>query len=445
MMLGVAYISSFLKSHGHNIDILNFSKMELKKSTIDEKLAEFKPGLIGISVLSTHFENDAKKIAKMIKTSSGIPIIAGGTAVTSGPDSFINCKDIDMVCLGEGEHAMLELAEKISSQKDYTDVRNLWVKNKEAIVRNPVRPFIKDLDEMPFPDSSLFPPGDCIFIMASRGCPYDCSFCINSNLRRLYGGQGYMRIRSPENVISEIRELKERYARVRYVWFYDDVFPSHKKWVDRFGELYSRYKIQLPFSINLRTELCSDGLIKTLKKAGLSEVRMGIESGDENIREKYLNRSMTDKSIKDAFQTARNNHVSTRAYNIIGIPGESKESVFKTILLNLEVNASKLQYSIFQPYPGTVLGQECLEKRYSIKEIRSVCDYFSESAILTPYLAPEDIKNLAILISVVNRRRVFFCLLIKLSPKYVKILFNVILRVISFRRNICSSFLRNDT
>jgi len=248
----------------------------------------------------------------------------------------------------------------------------------------------------------------------------------------LYGAAGYRRLRSPKSVISEILKLKKEHF-YEHIWFHDEDFPYDRKWLNRFSELYIQSGINLPFSINLRSEHCSEELMRLLKKAGLCEIRMGIESGDENIRRNQLNRLMSDKDIKAAFQRVKKYHIIRRSYNMIGIPGETKESVYKTILLNLELGVEWIQWAILQPYPGTAFGEECARKGYLTKEIRSLLN-FGESNIRTEYLSPEDTKDLFLLCRFIGKHRRFFALLLKLTGPIIKIMFDIILFIISLRR-----------
>jgi len=444
IMLGPAYIHSFLKSHGHNIDILNFSYSQFSKEKIYNKIKKFQPKLIGISVLSAHLTRQTKEIAETIKKSFNTIIIVGGPAVTVDGDNFINCKDIEMVCIGEGEYPLLELVNKIGNQTDYTDIKNLWIKKNGKIIKNKIRPLERNLDEFPFPDRTLFPDTETIHIITGRGCPYDCNYCINKELRKMYGAVGYVRYRSPENVISEILEIKSNYS-PKSLWFSDDVFPFKKEWLSRFSKLYIEHNINIPFSINLRPEQYDKNLIKNLKEIGLFEVRTGIETGDEYIRKKKLNRIISDADIKNTFELAKKYGLKRKVYNMIGIPGETKEAVFKTIIMSLKIKPEVMQYSIFQPYPGTALNKECIEKGYKTKDIESIKDYYSESTISTEYLSSKDVNNLYQLAKFIWKNRKIFTPILRLHGKVVNFLFNVILYTIPLLvmlRNIHKNILK---
>jgi len=395
ILLGAAYLSAVLKTHGHTVELLDYSVTAYSQNALDEKIRQFAPALLAISVLSTHSLRQALEIAGWAKAAKNIPVIAGGVAVMTDPETFIGCEDIDMICIGEGEEAMLELVSKISSGEEPAGVKNLWIKKGPHVIKNDIRPPIEDLDSLPFPDWSLFPSDDLegwIHLMASRGCVYDCKYCVNGTLRRLYG-LGRMRQRSPENVIAEILEIKKQFPKAG-LWFYDDIFPFEKSWTERFSGLYLRQGVNMPFSINMRIELCNEPLLKILRKAGLEEIRMGIESGDERIRKIQLGRDMSNARIKEAFALARRQGLRIKTYGIIGVPGEGKREVFKTIALNLEVNADVTQYGIFQPYPGTALYDECVQKGYLIKTVDHYKNYRSGCVISTPKLTADESKRL---------------------------------------------------
>jgi radical SAM superfamily enzyme YgiQ (UPF0313 family) len=427
IMLGTAYISSLLKTHGHKVDILNFSVQRLKERTVQEKISRLRPGLVGISTLSSHLLWQTKEIARIIKKNIDVPVIVGGTAVTVSPDSFLDCRDIDMVCIGEGEYAMLELVHAMESHTDYSGIKSLWIKRCDKVIRNDVRPPVVNLDAVPFPDRSYFQ-GTYAHIMASRGCPFSCYYCINSKLKQLYGVEGGVRYRSPGNVISEIMELR-RFS-PRYLWFYDDVFPVKKEWLMEFSELYLSHKIGLPFSVNLRPEVCSEGTLEILKKTGLHEVRMGIEAGDEGVRKTKLNRKMNNDCIRNAFALAKKYRIKSRAYFMVGIPGEAKESVFKSILLNLEIKPEKTLWKIFQPYPGTVFFDECVKNGYVTERIYTKETFFPRSVISTPYLSAAIVDRLFLLACFLTKCRGGFHWLLKSPEARIYRIFNVILSIL---------------
>jgi anaerobic magnesium-protoporphyrin IX monomethyl ester cyclase len=359
---GVMSISAVLKNAGHECDILieNLER-DLVGTTVSSR-----PDIIGISC-ATSLHSWTKRIVKRIRERMNVPIIVGGPHPTfySG---MISDSGVDIICIGEGEYALLELMENLEQGKDITHIRNLWVKDKDGeIHKNPLRPPVQDLDELPFMDRELYHKYKSLgayehsqIIMTGRGCPYSCSFCFNRNLREMYAKTGgrYVRRRTVNNVISEIRTLQATYD-VRRILFLDDTFILDREWVLSFLETY-RDLVALPFSCLVRADLISEPVVRALKDAGCFFVRMGIESGNEDLRNRVLNRKMTSNQVRKAAHLVKKHGIKLSTNSILGIPGETMETALETVRINLEIHPDFAWCSLMQPYPGTeILDYAC--------------------------------------------------------------------------------------
>jgi len=360
---GIAALSAFLKKFGHQTDLIQINtKQELKDLSMIEL---FKPDIIAMYVGTTQWQT-AKAVAKQVKQKYCIPIFIGGPHPTTNPECLFEIEEIDGLCIGEGEHALLELVERFSKGGEITNIRNLWVRQGRVISKNAVRPLMERLDELPFPDWSIFSK-EAIYnypcFSFSRGCPFLCPYCINYALKNIYNdGTKFVRFRSVHSAIEEIKGKKDRYS-LKILNFDDDVLTKDKIWIKEFCSVYKK-EIGIPFNCNVRVETVDDDMCALLKNAGAHMVGMGIESGDFNIRKKILNRIITDDQIIRAFKTVKSAGLKTYAFNMIGIPGETSESFEKTIALNKAVLPDDLQLSIFFPFPGTILGEECIKNKY---------------------------------------------------------------------------------
>jgi radical SAM superfamily enzyme YgiQ (UPF0313 family) len=250
---------------------------------------------------------------------------------------------------------------------------------------------------LPYPDREIFhyesleEMGERRFtIMASRGCPYDCSYCCNHIIKAQYPNrEEYVRFRSAENVIGEIEKGLKEYPSIERIFFHDDILPLNRKWFDEFVELYKK-RIVLPFICNNRVNLMNKDTIIKLKEAGCIQVGLGIESGNDAIRTSILNRNTSQEQIISAFRDASNLGIRTYAFNMVGLPFENKMAVLDTVKLNARVKASKIQTSIFFPYPFTRLYKLCLEKGY-LKEGVTVDNYFNDSIVQLDTMRREEI------------------------------------------------------
>jgi len=360
--LGVMYISALLKKHGHVVEMFIPGTKEGK--CIDA-IAVFNPDIIGFPC-TTGAHHWALKFADKMKKKVRGKIIFGGAHATYFPE-VINEPQVDIICRGEGEYTVLELADKTDRGEDLSDTLNCWIKTGKGIVKNEQRPLLENLDELPFPDRELYTKkypflkrSQKAFI-GGRGCPFDCTFCFNHALIKLYKGMGKaVRYRSIDNLIAEIKEVKKRYN-IKTVYMQDDTFILNKKWVAEFAEKY-RNEIGLPFVCLIRADLADEDMIKSLSYAGCKNVFFGVEAGSEDLRNSLLKKKVTDEEIVSVAKMLRENGIKFRTYNMLGLPGETMEDAFNTVRINAEIGTDYPWCALFQPFPGTELAEYAKEK-----------------------------------------------------------------------------------
>jgi len=403
--LGILYLSAVLEKAGHLTDLIDLTPYLINRSSLRsflrgktiptyardllERTKAFKPDLIGFSVVSTHYSLSVA-LSNLIKESFDVPIIFGGSHPTVDPEETISEKAIDMICIGEGEHALLELVTKIDEGKDISQVKNIWIKEGSNVLRNPIRPLIQDIDSLPYPnreilDKRYFKSGGTSFI-TGRGCPYQCSYCVNSHLQKLYRGLGkFIRYRSIQKVIDEINYTIERY-KIRKVTFSDETFTTNKKRTIEFCNAYKK-EIGLPFICQTRCDTVDRELVTTLKDAGCELVSMGIESGNDFLREHILNRKMPRDKIIKAFRLAREAGISTNAFNMIGVPFETERTIDDTININRVVTPDGINCSLFMPFKGTRLGELCEKKGWIKNPLEELPDYYYDTVLEPPSIS----------------------------------------------------------
>lgn len=277
-----------------------------------ETLRDFKPDLIGFSLCSLPFDEVAE-VTLRIKPCFDVPVIWGGAGPTIEPERSLNYADL--VCLGEGEDLIVKIADAIDEGRDYSGTPNLWFKREDGTIqRNPSAPLV-DMDTIAVPDydesrlvvindgqvrRNLFPPnyGQQYQIMTTRGCPYSCSFCIESWSQEKFGKQGSLRRRSVDLVIEELVEAKRKYE-IQAVLFFDAVFTTHPAWLKEFAEKYKE-KVGIPFWCWTYPRSTRKRDLERLKDAGLQAVTMGIQSGSETILGEYNRPIPTDLAVEAA-------------------------------------------------------------------------------------------------------------------------------------------------
>jgi len=395
---GLGYLSSVLKAGGHQTELFYLERLPSRGEFLGQVEA-IQPDLVAFSS-TTHQHPYVEETASWIKDAwPRLLVISGGTHPTLAPERVIAHPAIDAVCIGEGEETLLELVERLEQGRSYHDVAGLWVRHNGDVVRNSLRPLIKELDTLPFADRELFDTKTILAtnegwldMMSGRGCPYNCSYCCNPGLKARYRGLGpYVRFRSVSHVLSEIREVAARY-RFQIINFQDDTFTLHKPWTLEFCQTYGA-EFHFPFWINTRVErLLDEEIVAALAAAGCRGVRVGIESGNEHLRRDILKRKMSNQEIKEAFRLAQRYGLQTYSCNMLGIPGETPEMIQETINLNREIGPTDLQFSVFFPYPMTELYDISVREGY-YQEGQTLPSYYGSRSVLNlPTLSPEELE-----------------------------------------------------
>ena len=365
----VGSLSAHLKRNGHDTQLL-YLQSDIREADLIQQVARSNPDLIAFSTVTLQWRY-TRNYARMIKKVFDVPIICGGPHPTYLPENVISEPSINMLCIGEGEGALLDVADRIESHGDLSTIPNIWVKNEGgSVFRNPIRDLIEDLDTLSFPDRDFLPYQEIIdesksepIFITSRGCPFDCTFCSNSAIKALYRGKGkYVRQRSADNIIAEILQLRQRY-RFETLNFYDEAFGFNREWVRRFCDLYAA-ELGYPFGAFIRAETMDKETLHRLAKAGLRLIYIGVESGNETIRRNVMNRKMSNATIIQACQDAQAEGIQVWTFNMVGVPGETEDTIRETMALNRIINPHFASVSIYQPFPGTRMYDTCSENGY---------------------------------------------------------------------------------
>ena len=369
--LGVMQISAITKQKGHksffglidNEDLINIIEIN-------------NINLVAFSLLSTE-AHSFLEAAKNIKNKyPELPIIAGGPHPTYFPQ-FVDHDSIDAVVLGEGDLVINKIVDSIENGDTFSNIKNVQTTSK----KNPVFPLVSDLDDLPFPDRELvhnFEPLKYVpmkTFMATRGCPYSCSYCFNNAYKELYKNCGKLvRRRSVENLISEIEAVKSNY-RMNFLRFGDDVFvSSYNEWMEEFTEKY-KTRVDIPFYCLIRPNLVSKKLVKALREAGCHSVAISLETGNEILRETVLNRSIKDETILKAYKILRDHDIKVFSNCMLGLPGASLEDELKSLEMTFQCQPTYASFTVFTPFPGTDLYRLCLDKKYIDKPFDDTCEY----------------------------------------------------------------------
>lgn len=392
---GIASISAVLKSNDHKTSLQHVIVKPSKQEFIKD-INKISPDLVCFSS-TTNQHNFVKLFSLWIKEELNIPILCGGVHTTLSPEEVIADDNIDIICIGEGEYPLFELANNLEDGKTIDNINNLWIKNDNKIIKNPLRTLIPNLDRLPFPDYDLFDYGKVLarnnytaIFMAGRGCPFNCTYCSNHALRAIYQDKGpYIRHKSVDYLLQEIENITERYN-VKRIAFNDDTFTLSSKWTKEFCEKYPK-RFNFNFSCNARADIINKKTFPLLKDAGCDMINFGIESGSEWLRKNVLKRDMTNNQIIEAFNNSKKLGMKTYSYSMIGIPFETPVMVQETINLNKLVSPDIMQVSIFYPYPQTELWRICKENGFLTE--KHLTNYFEESPLNLSTLTKKELKN----------------------------------------------------
>jgi len=362
---GIASLISVLKENDHKCKIF-IRNNEADFQSFFNKIRNFNPEIIGFSCTTGEYLW-AKEVAKIIKKKLKIHCVFGGPHPTFCPE-IIEEEGVDIVCIGEGEHAMIRLANSIDKKRSINKINNLWVKENGTIHRNEIENLVEDLDEFPFADRDCYdeypqiknkPTADVFF---SRGCPFSCSYCHNSKKRDLYKGKGrYMRQRSVKSVIKELKMLKERYPNLKAFRIHDDLFIFNKKWLFDFLRRYKK-DIAIPFICQIRADVSTEEIIKRLKESYCDRVSIGVECGNEDFRREILNKPILNSQILKVAGWCHKYNLRMTTYNMIGLPDETVNNAIETIVLNSKIKPEIADIFIFQPYPKAPISDYAIER-----------------------------------------------------------------------------------
>jgi len=366
---GLYYICGALRSSGHEYRVLPTNRF----GTIKKHIHTFRPDLIGFPCMSG-MHREILRIASQIKnTFPNTRIILGGIHPTIHPE-IINDPNIDFICRGEGEWAVVELLNCIDDRVSNVNIPNISYKENGNVFHNNMRPLVDPLDKLPFPDYSIYQSTPVIAadtypaVFMTRGCPFSCTYCHNSNQKKIYNGLGkYVRSFSIERILSEVEAALHHYPNAMAVLLGADTLGSDLDWISNLLTKYhSRFGV--PYTCLIRPEFINEELAIILKDTNCHMIAFGIESGSERVRKELLRRMYTNQEIVYAASLLKKYGISFRTYNIIGFPTETKEEMLSTLELNCQIRPDYPWCSIFTPYPETKLSEFSIAQGYLAKD-----------------------------------------------------------------------------
>ena len=352
--LALAYLGTVLENESHKITAYDFihKPWEDVKDRIKEILVKEKPEIVGVSCMTTN-RTASFEIAKLAKSLNPyVTVILGGVHSSLMYKQILEKLPVDFVVIGEAEETIVELLKELKKKKpDYTKIKGIAFKNKNQVIKTDIRPYIKDLDKLPFPNHHYFEDNikryKTLYVTTSRGCPFACKFCSTS----VHWGR-VRRQRSVDNVIEEIKTLKDKYPYAEKIVFNDDEFILNKGWAKEFCSRLIKENLGLKWWCCVRVTSVDEEIVSLMKKAGCFAVTLGIESGSPKILN-YINKNIDRNLVKKAFDTCEKYGLPAGMFLMVGLPGENSKTIKETISLMKEINSGNLGLpGLFQVYPG---------------------------------------------------------------------------------------------
>lgn len=398
--LGILYLATEIQELCETYVIDAFLE-GIDDQALINKIEKIDPQVIGISVNFANALNSGKFIAKTLKEKGfkGF-IIFGGNTSTFLYKKLLDQNYADIVVLHEGEETFKELVlvlkEYILNKQDLSKkllgIKGIAFKKDNEVILTQKREFIKDLDSIKIPERNyldwFYKNAEHISLISSRGCPYGCYYCSTNAMWSKW------RFRSAKNIISEIEYIKNKYPNINFFSFEDDNFLVNRKRANDFAKLVTNKNLDINFSFLTRIEHVNEPLIMDLKKAGLTGMFFGVESGSRRIL-KLLKRSYTPEEVIKKTEFAEKLGIKITASFIIGNPYETEEDIKETFDLIREIPSTFTQAHIFTPYPGTPFFDEA-EKFGITLHINDSSEIKQDEEVYldTKYLKSEDIFSL---------------------------------------------------
>ena len=361
--LGLGYLAAVLEKNKYEVDVIDCQVLKLSYEDFKSELGKRQPDIVGITSTTLTYKSGLQ-IAKIAKEVCPNCLTAmGGPHVTFWDDKALQeCPELDVIVRKEGEYTLLELVQKVEAGKSFHEVTGTTCRKDGKIVRNPDRPYIEDLDSLPFPAHHLWPIeslrkyGDVVFpLTTSRGCVFWCDFC---TAVRMFGRK--YRMRSPKNVVDELEFLHNTYQADHFT-FYDDAFTVNQHRVEELCYEIRKRKLKIKWDCESRVDMVTKELLLKMREAGCIAVWFGVESGSQRVID-AMSKGISIEQTRRTIGWAKEVGLMTVTSAILGFPGETKETALETTKLVESMSPDDVGYYIATPYPGTPMYDLVKEK-----------------------------------------------------------------------------------
>jgi radical SAM superfamily enzyme YgiQ (UPF0313 family) len=397
----LAYATAVLEKNGVNAKLVDGIAEKLKEKVFINRVLEFQPDLVLLETSTPTIEIDLDIAKKIKQNSNNNPRFAFcGPHVSVVKDSILKEADwIDYVLVGEYEYTLRDLVLQLEKGESLETINGLIYRANGSIVTNASSQTIPNLDELPWPAYSHLPmlnynddatglPKPNVQMWASRGCPFSCNFCLWPQV--MYGNNRY-RVRDPKNIVDEMEWLLKTYG-FKGVYFDDDTFDIGKP---RILKLCSEIKLRglnVPWSVMARADTIDQEMLSAMADAGMIAIKYGVESGVQELVDN-CGKNLDVQKVIDVVAITKAAGIKVHLTFTFGLPGETKETIQKTIDYAISLDPESVQFSIITPFPGTRYYEELKEKGFLYVTRWSDFDGNRSAVIRTDYLSTEDLTE----------------------------------------------------
>lgn len=395
----LAYATAVLEKNNIDVDLVDAIAEGDDHDAFMSKVKRYDPDLVLIETSTPSIYVDLA-IAREIKERNDSMIALSGPHVSALPEEIMKNNDfVDFVLIGEYEYTLMDLVECLEKKRELRDVKGLAHREDSRIQVNPRRPLISNLDELPWPARHFLPmynytnafcdlPTPDVQMWASRGCPFRCIYCMWPRI--MYGGPSY-RTRDPVKVVDEMEWLIDKY-KFRSVYFDDDTFNIGKKRILKLCEEIKKRKIDIPWAIMARADTSDEETLKAMRDAGLFALKYGVESGVQELADN-AKKDLDLNRVRETVKITKELGIKVHLTFTFGLPGETFETVEKTMNFAKELDPDSCQFSIVTPFPGTELFDLAEKNGWLITKDWSKYDGACSAVIRTENLTPEDLED----------------------------------------------------
>jgi radical SAM superfamily enzyme YgiQ (UPF0313 family) len=370
--LGILYIAAVLRHHGIAVEVLDADIDGLTVPEMVERIRRSAPDLVGFSLMTPQLPSALAVSAALKRACPNLPIVLGGAHIDSTHEDTFHIADcFDFAIYGEGEYALLEVVQRLErSRSDLASclkgIGNVIYRDPSGrVVKNPARPFLADLGELPSVDYDMLDVSRYVIptmtgryvisMMLSRGCPFRCTFC---DAPLTMGKK--LRFWPIERVLADITRCIERYGCRNFV-FKDSTFTANRRWAERFCDALLDSGLNIRWRCNTRVNLVPQPLLVKMKQAGCQVINFGVESGDPQIL-RNIQKEVRLEDVYDAHRRCRQLGIRTYATFLIGCPGETEQTVRATIRLARQIRPNLAMFFVATAYPGTPLYEQAVRE-----------------------------------------------------------------------------------